>query len=110
MREKDQIHAVWRTIGVLLEALTKTDSAVKYVLREMSAVIKHAGIEPAMGNPEDIKNIVLTEQLKSLKHIPDTPKAYYTYNNLVAMIGTVLVVLGTIIWGFGDKLINYYIA
>lgn len=104
IKERESIQAVWRTIGVLVEGLVKIDQATKYVLREMSHVIKSAGMKPAMGDPEDIKDIILSERIKSLKHIPVIPENYYTYNGVISSFGKILVISGTLIWAFGDIL------
>lgn len=108
-RIKDSFNAMWRIIGVLTEGLARTDQAAKYVLREMSNVISAAGMEPAMGKAENIKDMVITEKIKSLKNIPDTSERYYRYNAVISILGKVLVLSGTIIWAFGDYFVRLFL-
>ncbi len=106
LKERDSINAVWRTLGAIVEALARTDSATKYILREMSSVIKSAGMEPAMGNPDEIKDMVVSERIKSLKYLPEVPESFYKYNGIISATGKILVVCGTLIWAFGNMLIK----
>ncbi|WP_036307426.1 hypothetical protein, partial [Methyloglobulus morosus] len=60
------------------------------------------GIEPDIGKADTIKDVVVTEKIKALKYLPLVPETYYTYSKYTALIGKILVGLGTIIWAFGD--------
>ena len=65
--------------------------------------------EPSMMHPEGLASAV--ENLKDItegtaKTLPDhsksTPRSYYKYNSIASKAGKVLVILGTLIWAFGD--------
>lgn len=108
MREQDQFNAVWRSISIMVEGLANTDQAAKIALRNQASLIQSAGMEPAMGKPEEIKDMVVSEKLKSLRHLKDVPEGYYKYNSVVSFFGKVLVVCGTLIWAFGDMAVGYF--
>ena len=106
LRERDNIHRLWATISVLTEGLANVDRAAKHALRELATVIQWGGGEPAMGKPEDIRNMVVTERIKALQRLPLVPESYYTYSKYMAFLGKALVVMGTLIWAFGDIAIH----
>ncbi|WP_206744436.1 hypothetical protein, partial [Salinivibrio kushneri] len=54
-RQEDKFKAMWKMISVITEGLTNVDRAAKVALRNQASVIQSAGMEPAMGKPEDIK-------------------------------------------------------
>jgi len=108
-RQEDKFKAMRKMISVITEGLANVDSAAKVALRNQASVIQSAGMEPAMGKPEDIKDMVVTESIKALQDLKPLPESYYRYNSIVSYTGKFLVVLGTLIWAFGDfavKLIN----
>lgn len=106
MRSRDSIVSLWRVIGTLTEGLVKVDATAKYSARQLATVIKAAGIKPDIGDPDDIKNMVVTERIKALKFLLLVSEAFYKYSSVVSIIGKVLVVLGTLIWAFGDLLVQ----
>jgi hypothetical protein len=110
LRDRDNFHRIWGTIGMLTEGLANVDMAAKYSLRSISTLIESAGIEPDIGKAETIKDMVVTEKIKALKYLPLVPEIYYTYSSYMALIGKTLVVSGTIIWAFGDCMVNLYKA
>ena len=69
MREQDQFKAIWRTISVILEGLANIDRAAKIALRNQAFLIQSAGMEPNMDKPEDIKDMVVSEKIKSLQNL-----------------------------------------
>lgn len=107
-RIEDKFKSTWKMIGTLTEGLAKTDSATKLVLRQQSYLIQSAGIKPAMGKPEDIMDMVVTEKIKALQDLKSFPDSYYKYNSVISLIGKLLVVLGTLIWAFGDCVIKFF--
>ncbi|WP_155510304.1 hypothetical protein [Vibrio metoecus] len=109
-RQNDKFKALWKTVSIVTEGLAKVDSAAKVALRNQAYVIQSAGMEPDMGRPEDIKDMVVSEQIKALQDLKPLPESYYKYNSVISIIGKILVILGTLIWAFGDKAIEYAIA
>jgi len=107
LRERDNFHRLWAVIGALTEGLANIDRAAKSSLREISSLIESAGMEPSMGKASEIKDMVVSERIKALKYLPLVPESYYTYSRYMAGFGKGLVVLGTLIWAFGDFLVNY---
>jgi hypothetical protein len=101
-RQEDKFKAMWKMISVITEGLANVDRAAKIALRNQASVIQSAGMEPAMGKPEDIKDMVVTESIKALQDLKPLPEPYYRYNSIVSNVGKLLVVLGTLIWAFGD--------
>jgi hypothetical protein len=101
-KQEDKFKAMWKTISVITQGLANVDSAAKIALRNQATVIQYAGMEPAMGKPEDIKDMVVSEQIKALQDLKPMPEGYYKYNKYVSLIGKLLVIVGTIIWAFGD--------
>lgn len=110
LRDRDSFHRLWATIGTITEGLAKVDSAAKYSLRSISTLIESAGIKPDIGKAEDIKDMIVTERIKALKHLPLVPESYYTYSKYMALSGKFLVVSGTLIWAFGDFAVKLYKA
>jgi len=109
MRSRDNFYALWRMVSVLVEGLARVDSVAKHCARELSSVIKAAGIEPAMGDPDKIKDMMVTERIKALQKLPSVPSSFYKYSSIASVIGKVLVVIGTLIWAFGDLAVGYVI-
>jgi hypothetical protein len=109
MRSRDAIFALWGSISALTEGLAKVDQLAKYCARELASVIKSAGMEPAIGDPENIKAMVVSERILALKSLPRVPESFYKYSNVVSVVGEVLVVLGTLIWAFGDVAVKHVI-
>jgi hypothetical protein len=107
MRSRDAIFALWGCISALTEGLAKIDQLAKYCARELATVIKSAGMEPAIGNPENIKAMVVSERILSLKSLPRVPESFYKYSTFISVVGKALVVLGTLIWAFGDVAVKH---
>jgi len=101
-RQEDKFKAMWKTIGAIVQGLANVDSAAKVALRNQATVIQSTGMEPAMGKPEEIKDMVISEKIKALQDLKPMPEGYYKYNKIVSLIGKLLVIIGTIIWAFGD--------
>lgn len=109
-RHEDKFKAMWRTIGAISEGLANVDRAAKIALRNQATVIQAAGMEPAMGRAEDIKDMVITESIKALQDLKSLPESYYKYNSAVSVIGKTLVISGTLIWAFGDYAVKSFNA
>lgn len=109
MRSRDTIFALWGSISLLCEGLAKVDEVAKYCARELASVIKSAGMKPAIGNPEDIKAMVVSERILALKSLPRVPEPFYKYSSVVSLVGKSLVILGTLIWAFGDIAVKHVI-
>lgn len=109
-KQEDKFKAMWKTISIVTEGLANVDAAAKVALRNQAIVIQSAGMEPAMGRPEDIKDMVVTESIKALQDLKPIPESFYKYNAIVSVLGKLLVVFGTLIWAFGDFLVKYAIA
>lgn len=109
MRSRDTIFALWGAISSLTEGLAKVDAVAKYCARELASVIKSAGMEPAIGDPEKIKAMVVSERILALKSLPRVPESFYRYSAVVSIVGKMLVVLGTLIWAFGDIAVKHVI-
>jgi hypothetical protein len=105
LQERDNFHRIWSTISIVTEGLAKVDSAAKYSIRQISTIIESAGMEPDIGRASEIKDMVVSNQIKALKYLPIMPEYYYKYSAAMALFGKCLVVSGTLIWAFGDKLI-----
>lgn len=103
-REHDNTVSVWRALETVVEGLVRVDSANKYVLRSISNLISSAGMKPDIGTADQIKDIVLSDGIKALKELPNVPNMFYKYTTVVSVFGKVLVILGTIVWAFGDLL------
>ncbi|WP_036307684.1 hypothetical protein, partial [Methyloglobulus morosus] len=69
LRDHDNFHRLWGTIGILTEGLASVDRAAKYSLRSISTLIESAGIEPDIGKADTIKDVVVTEKIKALKYL-----------------------------------------
>ena len=109
MRSRDNFYALWRMVSVLVDGLASVDRVAKHCAREMANLIKSAGIEPAMGDPEKIKDMIVTERINALKKLPSVPSSFYRYSFIASVLGKVLVVIGTLIWAFGDLAVSYVI-
>lgn len=105
-KQEDKFKAAWKMMGQISEALIKIDNAAKIALRNQATVIEAAGMEPEMGKAKDIKDMVLSEEIKALRDLQPLPNGYYKYNEVVSFIGKVLVILGTLIWAFGDLVVK----
>ena len=106
-RQEDKFKAIWKAISVVTEGLANVDRAAKIALRNQASIIQSAGMEPVMGKPEDIKDMVVTESIKALQGLKPLSESYYRYNSVVSYIGKVLVILGTLIWAFGDFAVEF---
>tara|TARA_R110000851_G_scaffold330847_2_gene504200 strand:- start:1023 stop:1544 length:522 start_codon:yes stop_codon:yes gene_type:complete len=109
-RQEDKFKAMWKMISVITEGLANVDRAAKVALRNQAYVIQSVGMKPNMGSPEDIKDMVVTESIKALQNLKPLPESYYRYNSIVSYIGKLLVVLGTLIWAFGDFAVKLFNA
>lgn len=110
MKNRDQFHAIWGSLAILTEGLANIDKLSKWCARQLSSVIASAGMEPDVGKAEDIKDMVVSEKIKALKNLPRVPDSFYKYSKIVSLVGKIFVILGTIIWAFGDIAVKYFIV
>lgn len=109
MRSRDAIFALWGSISALTEGLAKVDQTAKYSARQLASVIKSAGMEPDIGDPDKIRDMVISERILALKLLPRVPESFYRYSAIISVAGKVLVILGTLILAFGDVAVQYVI-
>jgi hypothetical protein len=104
-KDRDQMTALWKTLGLAIELIEKVDAWTKWCARSLTTVIESAGIEPTVGKTSEIKNIVLSETTKALRSLKVLPPIFYIYNSIISVVGKILVILGTLVWAFGDMVV-----
>jgi hypothetical protein len=107
MRSRDHFHALWGSVATLTEGLANVDKLSKWSARQLSTLIASAGMEPNVGRADEIKDMVVSDKIKALKKLPRVPDSFYKYSRIVSLAGKLFVVLGTVIWAFGDIAVQY---
>lgn len=102
----DTIRSMQKINASILLSISKVDSMCKSMIRENVAVIESSGLESPWGPAEKIKDMELPSFIKDDIKLKPTPKKWLIYHKSIETFGSIFLWFGTIIWSFGDQIIN----